>query len=94
MFLLSSEDLMSILSWRYGFAALTKATSRSQSEARERYISVPLRSRDRKLTPKLCLLIGIEKETEMSDVHLTRLLLWNEREKAMIPTLTRSNQRL
>lgn len=59
MFLLSSEDLMSILSCRYGFAALAKATSKSQSEARERYISAPLRSRDRKLTPKLCLLPGV-----------------------------------
>lgn len=64
--LLSSEDFMSIFNWRYGFAALRKATSKSQSEARERYISVPLRSRDRKLIPKLCLLIDILKEEEMS----------------------------
>lgn len=79
MFLLSSEDFMSILSCRYGFAALRKATSKSQSEARERYISVPLRSRDRKLIPKLCLLM------ENTGI-LPKLMMWKAEEKSHAAT--------
>lgn len=79
---------MSILSCRYGLAALTKATSKSQSEARERYISVPaVRSRDRKLIPKLCLLIGVSKQIERCDLHVPKLLMWNEGGKAMLTFL-------